>query len=304
MFVTGASGPVGLRLVRLLAVRGHAVTGGRRAGPAETRDGIVWRAHGDIGAAPDWPGLLAGMDGVVHLAAHTPARGGGGADFHRVNVTATEGLARAAAAAGVRRLVHVGSVGVAAVDAADPDAAGPYRASKWRAEQRLRAVADGTGLEVAVVRPPAVYGPAVPSKLARLARLVDTGLPLPLGGIANRRSHVFVDNLLDAVALCLEHPAAAGGVFAVADGPPVSTTDLVRRIAAALGRRPSLLPCPVAALRLAGRLLGRSEAVESLVGDFAVDDAAIRTRLGWTAPVAFDEALARTLAPRHETGTS
>jgi len=296
VFVTGAGGRVGMRLVRLLAARGHAVTAGRRAGPEGVHDGIDWRSHGDIGADPDWPVLVAGMDGIVHLAAHTPARGGTAADFHRVNVTATEALARAASAAGVRRLVHVGSVGVLAVDPADPDAAGPYRASKWRAEQRLRAVVVETGLAVAVLRPPAVYGPGVPSKLARLARLVDTGLPLPLGGIANRRSHIFVDNLLDAIALCLEHPAASGGTFAVTDGPPVSTTELVRRVAAALGRRPLLLPCPVAMLRSVGRLLGRIEAIESLVGDFAVDDAAIRERLGWSPPVPFDTALALTLA--------
>ena len=238
---------------------------------------------------PGWESGLAKAEVVVHLAgvAHTRASQ---EVYEEVNVRATQRLALAALAAGVRRLVFVSSIKVngestpvdrpfRAGDAPDPQ--DEYGRSKWRAEQALARVA---GLEVVVVRPPLVYGPRVKANFLRLLQLVDTGLPLPFASLRNRRSFVFVGNLVALLRRCAAHPAAAGKTFLAADGEDLSTPELVRRMAKALGRTARLVPFPAFLLPA------------KLAGSLVVDAGETRRLLEWQPPHSLDEGLAQTAA--------
>lgn len=305
VLVTGASGFVGGALVRLLAERGKAVTAAVRRDiplPALVRQAKI----GEIGPDTDWRAALAGIETVAHCAARVHVMKDDAADplaeFRRVNVDGTRRLAEQAAAAGVKRLVFLSSIkvnGEATPDRPfrDGDAAlprDPYGQSKWEAEQVLADIAARTGLEVTVLRPCLVYGPGVKGNFLSLLGLCRKGLPLPLGGVDNRRSLVYLGNLTDALALCLDHPAAAGRTFLIKDGEDLSTPDLIRRLSRALDRRALLPPVPPALLRLAAALLGKGAAADRLLGSLVVEDAGLRRDLGWQPPFTVEEGLALT----------
>ena len=286
ILVTGATGFVGRALCPALAAAGWAVCA---AGRAET---------GDIGPTTGWSELVAGADAVVHLAARVHVMRDGAADpaaeYHRVNRDGTAALARAAAAAGVRRFVFVSTVKVhgetsdhalAAADPARP--ADEYARSKWAAEQALAGTADA--MQKIVLRPPLVYGPGVGGNFRTLMDLVARGLPLPFGGLDNRRSLLALDNLVSAILWALDAPP---GTYLPGDGEDLSTPGLIRRLAAAMGRPARLFAAPEAALRLGARLLGRAAAFDRLAGSLTVD-----ARLpGWRPAVTVDAALAATAA--------
>ena len=222
--------------------------------------------------------------------------------FRAVNVDGTVRLAHEAIRAGVRRLVFVSSVkihgdasgAIPFTETAPSAPADAYSISKWEAEQELARIAEATGLEVVVLRPPLVYGPGVAGNFRRLLDTVRRGLPMPLGAVHNRRSLLYVENLADALVTCADHPAAAGRAFLVCDGTSVSTPELIRRCAGALGVVPNLWSVPVPILWLAGTMTRRAAAIGRLTGSLEVDDAAIRTVLGWRPRVAMDDALAIT----------
>ena len=259
VLVTGASGFIGRALVAMLGARRIDWRG---AGRAEV---------GSLDARTDWSRVLPGCDRVVHLANLAHARGLSEAAVRAVNVDGTRRLAQQAAGAGVRRLVYVSSV--KAVDGGDV-----YGRAKRDAELALAEIRD---LEVVVLRPPLVYGPGVKANFLALMRAVDRGWPLPLASIANRRSLVYVGNLVDAIFSCLEAPLAAGKVYPVTDGMGVSTPELIRALARALGRPARLLPFPPGLLDLLAPL-------QSLVRSLEVDDGAIRRELGWRPPFSFE----------------
>ena len=249
VFVTGVSGFIGRSLAPALKARGHEVRS-----------------------------AIDGCNAVVHLAniAHTSASLG---ELRRVNVEGTIAQAEAALAAGARRFVYLSSIKAAQPD----DAYGRTKSEAERALLRLK------GLEVVILRPPLVYGPRVKANFLTLLRAVDRGWPLPLASIDNRRSLVYVGNLVDAILRCLEAPQSAGRTYAVGDGVPVSTPDLVRAIARALGRTARLVPFPPLMLR-------RIPALRRLTDSLEVDDSAIRTELGWRPPYTFEEGLRATAA--------
>jgi UDP-N-acetyl-alpha-D-quinovosamine dehydrogenase len=302
ILVTGAAGFIGRALSRGLAERGHAVFGRTRAA-AEPIAGVALAPIGDIGPHTDWSEHMAGIDIVVHLAnrAHRkriePAAGG--------EAEAAAALARAAIAAGVRRLVHMSSVmamGEAtppglpfrAADAARP--CHPYGRGKLSTERALAAAAPGHALELVILRPPLVYGPGVKANFRALIRLAGSGLPLPFAGIDNRRSLIFIDNLVDLAARACVHPAAAGQVLLARDGADLSTPALLRALARGLGRPARLYAVPDAALRIVRALPGLGPAVASLTLSLQVDDGATRAALGWRPRIAPEAALAATAA--------
>jgi UDP-glucose 4-epimerase len=223
--------------------------------------------------------------------------------YRATNTDATLNLARQAAQAGVRRFVFVSSIKVngegrdAPYRETDPPAPqDAYAISKWEAEQGLWRIARETGLEVVVLRPPLVYGPGVKANFRRLLDTVARGWPLPLGAIENRRSLLYLGNFVDAIRVCVEHPAAAGQTFLIDDGQPVSTPELVRAVARAMGRPARLLPVPAGMLEFAGALLGKRAAVARLTGSLWLDSSLIRARLGWTPPYSMAAGMAATVA--------
>ena len=219
------------------------------------------------------------------------------AAYRAVNVDGSRRLAEQAAAAGVRRLVFLSSIGVLGVHtngrgpfivSDEPNPVENYAISKCEAEQVLWAVAANTGMEVVVLRPPLVYGPGVKGNFLRLLRWVARGVPLPLGAVQNQRSLVGLDNLVDLLIRCVDHPAAAGQTFLVSDGQDLSTPELIRQLARAMHKSPRLIPVPVPLLRLAGRALGKQAEVDRLVGSLQIDSSFTRETLGWVPPVSVE----------------
>ncbi len=306
ILVTGANGFVGRALCASLDLHGHLVRRAMRTLPDRPQTPSF--AVGNIGPDTDWRAAVAGCDAVVHLAAHVHVMrgqaGDAGRDFHRVNVEGSENLARQAARAGVRRFVFLSSVKVNGEASAErpfveSDLVMPldaYGVSKAEAEKRLRTISTETGMEVVVVRPPLVYGPGVKANFLSLLRAVDSGLPLPLLSIFNLRSLVYAGNLVDALGACLEHQAAANRTFFVSDDHDVSTPQLIREIASALGKKPLLFPFPPALLRGAGLLTGRKEQVARLTGSLQVDISSIKTALAWQPPFTLQQGLAQTVS--------
>jgi nucleoside-diphosphate-sugar epimerase len=253
---------------------------------------------------------LINCDAVVHLGARVHVMRESSKDplelYREVNVRSTASLAGAAAAAGVKRFVFVSSVKVMGEttdpgraflhdDAPRPD--DPYGISKREAEDALRNVARETGMEVVIVRPPLVYGPGVKANFAALMRAVQRGLPIPLGAVTtNRRSLVALDNLVDLLITCIDHPAAANQTFLVSDGEDLSTTDLLRRMARAMNVPARLLPVPPALLKLGAGLMGKGDMAQRLLGSLQVDITHTRETLGWAPPISVDEGLRRAAA--------
>jgi nucleoside-diphosphate-sugar epimerase len=177
-------------------------------------------------------------------------------------------------------------------DAPRPEIA--YGISKQEAEQALQDVAQKTGLEIVVLRPPLVYGPGVKGNFLRLMNLIARGVPLPLGAVDNRRSFIYIGNLASAIVQALGAPQAAGRTYLVSDGEDVSTPDLLRGLARALGVKPRLLSLPVAALGLGATLAGKRTEFARLTGSLQVDSSRIRRELDWQPPFTLAQGLERT----------
>ncbi len=321
ILLTGSTGFVGSALAWALLARGHGVRCAVRSVEPSTQLGVSKHsvAVDDITAVTNWSAALAGVDCVIHCAARAHVMHetelAALAAYRAVNVQGTRRLAEQAVASGVRRLVFLSSVkvngettdglpspfgspwavGPSSGAGTDKDAApeDPYGLSKWEAEQALWEVFAKTGLEVVVVRPPLVYGPGVEGNLVRLLKLVRSGVPLPFGAVQNKRSLIGLDNLVDLLIRCIDHPEAAGQTFLVSDGEDLSTPDLLRQMAAAMGRSARLFPVPVSLLRLAGSALGRRAEIDRLVGSLQIDSHHTRQVLGWTPPVSVQDGIRR-----------
>lgn len=306
--VTGVTGFVGRSLAKRLVAEGYHVRGLVRQwvdAPEHAQEVV---RVGAVDGSTAWGEALAGIDVVVHLAARTHTiheRGGGDlAHYRPINVEGTRRLAEVATQSGVRRLVFVSSIKVNGertstrpFRAGDrPAPVDAYGISKWEAEQALREVAGKAGLEVVVVRPPLVYGPGAKGNFARLCRAVRRGVPLPLGAVDNRRSLVALDNLVDLLVRCVGHPGAPGQTFLVSDDHDLSTPELIRRIAQAMGKRAFLVPVPPGLLRITGRIAGRRAELDRLLGWLQVDQDHTRRTLDWGPPVTVDQALRRAVA--------
>ena len=332
VLVTGANGFIGRVLCDKLITDGYQVRGAVRGAAQMTAlpSGVEGVVVGDIGPETDWSEALDSIEGIVHLAARVHVMRESATDplaaFRQVNVVGTERLARQAAKAGVKRLVYISSVKVngertdpqitqitrirkkgaesrgqegelkeffSEKDVPEPQ--DPYAVSKWEAEQVLNDIAEKRGLEFVTLRPPLVYGPGVRANFLCLVKLVKLGVPLPFGCVKNRRSLIYIGNLVDAIVNCMTNPDVAGKTYLVSDGEDVSTPDLIRRIAAASNRRALMLPVPVWMMRMAGRIIGRSDELERLFGSLTVDISKIRRELNWYPPFTMEEGIRETV---------
>lgn len=303
ILLTGSTGFVGSALLTALQkFPGCRVVSAVRSAASASDDVVV---VGDIDGATDYSSALNGVDVVVHAAARAhimhDVEASPLVEYRRVNVDGTLNLARQAAAAGVRRFIFISSIGVngnqnshAFTSDDVPNPVEPYAISKLEAELGLRRLSTEFDMGVVIIRPPLVYGPKAPGNFARLINIVTKGVPLPFGAIHNRRSLVALDNLVDLIVTCINHPAAANQTFLVSDGEDLSTTELLRRMGVALGKPARLLPVPSRLLEMGATMLGKQALVQRLCGSLQVDISKTRELLNWTPPVSVDEALRKT----------
>lgn len=304
--LTGASGFVGSHLCRALLKRGWRVKAALRD-VAQCPDGALPILIGDIDDRTEWTEALTGIDVVFHLAARVHVMQETAADpsreFERTNVHGTERLAQQAASVGVRQLVYISSIGVngnesppgsAFTEQCVPQPHNAYAQSKLQAELVLRELSSHTDLVTTIVRPPLVYGVGALGNFATLLRVLDKRLPLPLSSVCNRRSFVYVENLVDALITCATHPAAAGQTYLVSDGEDISTPEFLRGLGARMGRPAMLFPCPPRLLEVAGAMVGMSAQVQRLLGSLQIDSGKIRRELNWTPPYTLQQGLQET----------
>jgi nucleoside-diphosphate-sugar epimerase len=306
--VTGGSGFVGRALInRLTLIAGSTVIAPVRNVATKFPEGVRSIPFTNLDATFNWSDELKDVDCVVHAAARVHVMNDVSADplaaFRKVNVEATLNLARQAAASGTKRFIFISSIKVngegaepGTVYRADdvPAPIDPYGVSKLEAEQGLKELAAVTGMEVVIIRPVLVYGPGVKANFLSMMRWLYRGVPLPFGAVHNQRSLVAIDNLVDLIVTCSDHPAAANQVFLVSDGEDVSTTQLLRKLAGALGKPARLLPIPVWLMSGAAALLGKRALSDRILGSLQVDISKNRQLLGWTPPVTLDKALSLT----------
>lgn len=255
----------------------------------------------------NWARGLNGVDTVVHLAARVHVMADKATDplteFRRVNVNGVLNLARQAAKAGIRRFIYLSSIKVNGEQTLPgrffteqdvPAPLDPYGVSKHEAEEGLRKLAQQTDMEVVIIRPPLVYGPGVKANFLNMMRWLHKGVPLPLGAIHNYRSLVALDNLIDLIITCIKHPAAANQTFLVSDREDISTTELLRRMAAALDVPARLLPVPQKLLEMGFKMAGKSDLAQRLCGSLQVDITKACAMLDWKPLISVDEGLRRT----------
>jgi nucleoside-diphosphate-sugar epimerase len=303
ILLTGANGFVGLALCKRLLSEGHHITAALRrpAGPFfhESINSVI---VGNVDDKTDWTQAVEGIDVVVHLAARVHQMVEGAADpiqaYRQVNVEGTRNLAESAAHAGVGRFVYLSSVKVngeerlsAYREDDDPAPQDPYGISKREGERQVGVIAEKSAMECVVIRPPLVYGPAVKANFLTLMGLVDRKVPLPLANIRNRRSFIYLGNLVDCIFTCMAHPSAAGQTFLVSDDKDISTPELIRLIASSLKTTAYLFPCPQTLLRSVAGLLGKKSASDRLLGSLTVDIAKIKRKLSWMPPFSIESGL-------------
>ena len=306
VLVTGANGFIGSALCHALVEAGHVPRAAVRRIVPGSKGPEPAIGVGEIDGNTDWSKALRGIECIVHLASPSDPQHGSPADslaeYRRVNVAGSRRLAEQAAAAGARRLVFMSTIKVNGERTAEraytendvPRPEDAYGISKQAAEQALRDVAQKTGIEIVVLRPPLVYGPGVKGNFLRLINLVARGVPLPLGAVDNRRSFIYSGNLAGAIVKALDAPQAAGRTYFVSDGEDVSTPDLVRGLARALGVKPRLLSLPLAALRLGATLAGKRAEFARLTGSLQVDSSRILRELGWQPRFSLTQGLTET----------
>jgi nucleoside-diphosphate-sugar epimerase len=258
----------------------------------------------------DWSTALSGVSVIVHCAARVHVMNDKAADplleFRRVNVEGALNLARQAAEYGVRRFVFISSIkvngeftGLGHPFTAEqiPSPSDPYGVSKYEAEIGLIALSEETGMEVVIIRSPLVYGPGVKANFLSMMNWLRRGIPLPLGGITkNRRSFVFIDNLVSMIIACINHPKAANQTFLVSDDEDLSTAGLLERMALALGRPLKSIAVPVVLIILLTKLIGRADISQRLCGSLQVDIKKTKDLLDWSPPVSVNEGLLQTAA--------
>ena len=310
ILVTGANGFVGkalcARLAALAPVRALVRKPFESMSGYENNARIQWVNIDDLSSITDWQAILYGIQIVIHLAARTHVLRESEADplaaYRRINVLATENLARACTSAGVLRLVFLSSIKVNGEftvsqpfrerDSPRPEDA--YGISKWEAELALSRIAKETGLEVVIIRPPLVYGSGVKGNFLKLLDIARRGWPLPLASVHNLRSFIYVENLADALTVCAMRAEAAGKTYLVSDGKDMSTPEVIEQLSSRLGARAKLWRCPPQLLYAAAALAGRGAEASRLLGSLQVDSSLIRTALGWTPPFTIAQGLDRT----------
>lgn len=297
VLLTGASGFIGHNILQRLPEGTHVY------GRTKPHEKCLFFS-GDLSVNSNYRASLDGVNVVIHCAAraHVMYENSLNQSLHyeQINTLATLSLARQAAELGIKRFIFISTIKVNGESTQEgkpfrpSDILNPqdeYGLSKAKAEIGLREIAQRTGMEIVIIRPPLVYGPGVKANFASMLMLARKNLPLPLGAIHNKRSLVAVDNLVDLVLRCIEHPNAANQTFLVSDDFDVSTTVLLQTMTRCFGKNSWLLPVPVRLLYGVSALAGKQAVIDRLCGNLQVDISFTKQTLGWKPPVSFEQAI-------------
>jgi nucleoside-diphosphate-sugar epimerase len=308
VLITGASGFVGNSLCIQMLRQGYSIRAAIRSTALPIKNVEVEVVEA-IDANTDWSNALAEVDVVIHLAARVHVMKDHAldplAEFRKVNVDGTLNLARQAANAGIKRFIFISSVKVngeytetnapfTELDKPHPQDA--YGISKLEAELGLLKIAQKTGMEVVIIRPPLIYGPGVKANFASMLNLVKRGIPLPLGAINNKRSFIYVENLVSFILHCVHHPLAANQIFFVSDGQDLCIKELLSECATAMGVKSRLFPVPQRLLEVGAMVLGKTDVAQRLCGNLQVDITKARELLGWSPPYSVADGLKATVS--------
>lgn len=302
ILLTGSTGFVGSRVGTMAHERDWNVCAVVRR-PAQEYNTVC---VANIGPENDWSGLLEGIDCIVHCAAvaHQMCDKNSLVDYRTVNTLGTVNLARQAAEAGVKRFVFLSSIKVNGEHTVPGSPFGPevltpptdaYGLSKYDAEIALKKLADESGLEVVIIRPPLVYGPGVKANFLSMLNWTKKQFPLPLGAIHNQRSLVYVDNLADLILECCVNPCASNKVFMVSDDYDVSTTELLCCVANHMGKKSFLIPIPAVFLQAFCTFIGKKDIGRRLCSSLHVDISETKNVLNWQPPYSFEQGICNTV---------
>tara|TARA_B100001093_G_scaffold132296_1_gene124838 strand:- start:1264 stop:2244 length:981 start_codon:yes stop_codon:yes gene_type:complete len=318
ILVTGASGFIGSFVCKNLLKSGRSVCASVRTNdliPLKTN--IKYFSVGEINNHTNWKEALIDTSCVIHCAGVAHVMNKSNTDeiknFHLVNVDGVKQLAEQAAKAGVKKLIFLSTIKVNGENtfknynnvhfnkknkykftpSDKPNPKDVYAVSKLKAENVLWEISSRTNLEIVVIRLPLVYGRSVKGNLARLIKLVKSGLFLPLSLIQNQRSMIGIDNLVDLLIRCIDHPEATGKTFLASDGEDLSTPELIKLIASSMGRKAKLFPLPIFMLKFLGSVVGKSEEINRLVGSLRIDNSYTKKILDWTPPLNVEEGIRR-----------
>lgn len=295
VLITGSNGFIGHSLSHALKSQHSIIRHGRKAMISDASDNYF---HLDVNGKSNWQQHLKDIDVVVHLAAAAHNKCSGDDTISEVNVNGTLTLAKQAVTAGVKRFIFMSSIGVLGNKTTTPfdeeTSEAPhseYAQSKLKAEKALLEFAKDTDLEVVIIRPVLVYGDAAPGNFSKLKSLIHQSPFLPFGLIRNKRSFISIGNLVSFVRLCIEHPKAKNEIFCISDDADVSIKEFTDAIAIGLSKNIVQLPVSGWLMRCVGRLTGKEEMVEQLLGDLQVDISKAKNLLGWSPVETMQQAM-------------
>jgi UDP-glucose 4-epimerase len=303
ILVTGSTGFLGRSLVEQLTL--HSISVLARS---ELKSNNCVYHHGVIDNKSSYAKALLNIDVIIHCAARVHIMDDNSSspldEFREVNTHGTLNLAQQAATSGVKRFIFISSIKVNGESTElglpfKPDdtfiPTDPYGLSKYEAEIGLCKIAEKSGMEVVIIRPPLVYGPGVKANFASMMKWVNKGLPLPLGGITgNKRSLVSIDNLVNLIITCIDHPKAGNNTFLVSDDDDVSTTQLLVNMATALDSSNRLIPIPSKWFIVVAKLIGKPAISQRLCGSLQVDISKTKELLNWQPPFSRAKSMKKT----------
>ena len=307
ILVTGASGFIGYNLCEYLSKLDVEVCATVRSNNSFLLKNVKYESVGNIDIKTNWKDILIDTDYIFHCAGavHEMSDKKDYNFYYSTNVEGTQNLAEQAVQAGVKRLVFLSSIKVNG-ESTDkikdikkfkttdlPNPQNNYEISKLEAEKALWKISSKTGLEIVVVRLPLVYGYGVKGNLAKLIKIIRSGVPLPLSKVKNQRSMIGIDNLVHLLIHCIDCPEAIKKTFLASDGEDLSTPELIKLIASSMGKKANLFPLPIFMLKFLGSVFGKREEINRLVGSLRADDSYTKKILDWTPPLSVKEGIRR-----------